>query len=399
MSGMDGGSREKGAGAAGEGLEADRGAQAPARPPFLRRLLRSRTVRAAVAAGTAGALLGAGTVAWRTDSLPVLSHAAVPCWDSFDDVTMEQLFGGRETRVEEQALENDPLDLGLSYGQCRITGYDDGEAAQQLTVRVHALDGLRGSDARQWPEEFLTADMVGMGAGLPGMTSASRAWLALPESCTGPAGDTRAPTVVDVGTGRAGFDSGHQGEDRAALTRAVVAAANGVLRDMGCSGAYRVPDRLPELTDRKAATAQSFCGVKGLTLPTVYREDLTWTRVSGGSAETARVCDAGYKTLGVAVRMTTVVDPALSVMFSRDLLRGGTHIRGTKGYGTVNETRAVYAAACQTGRVIFLIEQKDRPSDGVFDLTRTLLPAYVAAEAERIGCGPEKVTVTTPVRQ
>ncbi|MFF9509088.1 hypothetical protein ACF1BU_09665 [Streptomyces sp. NPDC014724] len=42
--------------------------------------------------------------------------------------------------------------------------------------------------------------------------------------------------------------------------------------------------------------------------------------------------------------------------------------------------------------MIFMVEQLGRPTDKDIDLARRLLPGYVAAEAERIGCGPEKVT-------
>lgn len=373
------------------------GPEAPeARPASpLRRLFRNRIALTVVVAGVVGALLGAGTVAWRTDTLPLLSPA--PCWDSFDDGTMKVLFGDRETKVEEQVLQADPRG-GLSYGQCRITGYKEDRASRQVTVRVHRLDGLRGTDARGWPEEFLAADMVALGDGLPGMASPSRAWLALPESCTGAVGEFEAATVVEVGMGRADlavhteYDHG----DRAALTRAVVAATNGVLRDFECSGTYPTPERLPELVTKQDTKADPFCGVKGFVLPTAYREGLTWTR-AGGDGGPARVCEAGYKSLDATVRLTTVVDPALVGVFVKDVLAGGTGIKGTKGYGSVNELRAVYGAECQTGQVIFMVEQKRAVGERGFALTRELLPAYVAAEAERIGCGPEKVTVPPSV--
>ncbi|MFD4947878.1 hypothetical protein ACFWNT_36525 [Streptomyces sp. NPDC058409] len=156
---------------------------APAHTPVLRRLFRSRTARAVTAAGLAGALLGAGAVAWRTDTLPLLGPA--PCWDSLGDSTMSDLFGDRRTEVEEQSLQANPRDREPSYGQCRITSYKDDDPRRQVTLRVHRLDGLRGTDAHEWPQEFLAAGMVSLGDGLPGMTSSSRAWLALPQSCTG----------------------------------------------------------------------------------------------------------------------------------------------------------------------------------------------------------------------
>ncbi|MFD5325416.1 hypothetical protein [Streptomyces sp. NPDC127092] len=359
-------------------------------PSRLRRLLRSRTARTATVAAVVGALLGAGTVAWRTDTLPLVSGHA-PCWDSFDEGTMKALFGDRETKVEEQALESDGRARGLTYGECRITSYKDDRIRRRLNVGVHRLDGLYGTDAHGWPQEFLTSRMVPLGEGLPGMTSAERAWLALPESCTGPVGDNEAATVVDVSVGAAlEIEWEYQDEDRAALTRAVVAAANGVMRDFGCSGTYRTPDRLPALPKRGPVSATSFCGIKGLKAPTGTRESLTWSRSSGDGGP-ARVCEAGYRSLGATVRLTTVVDRGLTDVFVKDVLYRGSGVKGTKGYGRVSETRAVYQAECQTGRVLFMVEQ-DRPLyDDAGRLTRELLPAYVAAEAERIGCGPEKL--------
>ncbi|MEU2671834.1 hypothetical protein ABZ622_23795 [Streptomyces sp. NPDC007164] len=363
---------------------------APDRVPVLRRLLRSRTVRAVTAAGLAGALLGAGAVAWRTDTLPLVGPA--PCWDSLTDATVSDLFGDRRTGVEEQSLQANPRDRESSYGQCRITGYKDDMARRQVTVRVHRLDGLRGTDAHEWPREYLAAGLVALGDGLPGMTSSTRAWLALPQSCTG-RDEFTGPTVVDVAMGQAGLEvsAEYSREDRAALTRAVVEATNGVIREFGCSGAYRVPRDLPALVTQQDTAADAFCGVEGLALPAAYRKDLARTRV-GGDGGPARVCEAGGH-YSPALRMTTVTDAALTEIFSRDALKAGLSVKGTKGYGRLDGTRALYRASCQTGPVVFMVEQLEPVADGDFGLTRALLPGYVAAEAERIGCGPLKVTL------
>ncbi|MFD4140393.1 hypothetical protein [Streptomyces sp. NPDC058572] len=358
------------------------------RPSLLRRFLRHRTARAATVAGLVGALLGAGVVAWQTDTLPLLKPD--PCWDSLDDSAVSALFGDRRLEVDEQALRRDPSVASLSYGQCRITSYKDEEARRQAIIRVHTLDGLYGKDAQRWPAEFLSSRMVTLGDGLPGMVSASRAWLALPQSCTGRPGSTQGPTVVDVALGEHDFDmqSEYDGEDRDAMTRVVVAAANGVIRELGCTGTYRTPDALPGLPRWDDVRPRTFCGVKGLELPATYRKDLELNRF-GGDAGAARICDAGREGRP-GIRLTTVFDPALAGILRQDTYKGGARITGTEGGGTLNPTRAVYQVSCQTGPVVFVAEDLDLLRKDA-NFVRDVLPAYVEAETERIGCGAVKV--------
>lgn len=54
-------------------------------------------------------------------------------------------------------------------------------------------------------------------------------------------------------------------------------------------------------------------------------------------------------------------------------------------------TRAVYRLSCQTGPVVMVVEDIDLLRSDV-NFVGDLLPAYVEAESERIGCGPVKVT-------
>ncbi|MFJ6611431.1 hypothetical protein ACIQPT_14275 [Streptomyces sp. NPDC091289] len=366
---------------------------APARRSRLGRLLRNRTARTATVAGLIGALLGAGIVAWQTDTLPLVGPR--PCWDSLDDSAMTALFADRRTEVEEQILRPDPQGDRLMYGSCRITSYrtDDGDerAARQVTVHVRRLDSLFGTDSHKWPAEFLAANMAPLGDDLPGMASGARAWIALPQSCTG--GGDSGPAVIDAGQGQAGLDldSAYDPGERAALARTVVAVANGVMRDFDCSGSYPAPGELAEPVDWEDADPRAFCGIKGFALP-AHRKVLTTTRTVAGDGGPARVCEASYDRGRASARFTTVVEPLTANIFSGDLLHGGPRIKGTKGYGTFNATRAVYRASCQSGPVVFMVERL-KNTGPVSSLTRDLLPAYVAAEARRIGCGPEKVTL------
>ncbi|WP_371628704.1 hypothetical protein OG892_07025 [Streptomyces sp. NBC_00341] len=372
---------------AGDALDGGSG-----RPSFVRRLLRSRTARAVTAAGLAGVLLGAGAVAWRTDTLPLLGDA--PCWDSLGDASVSGLFGDRRIEVDEQSLGNARQGDGLSYGQCRITSFKDDRAMRQVTVNVHQLDGLRGTDSARWPQEFLAAGMVSLGEGLPGMVSASRGWLALPQGCTG-RGDFSGPTVVEIAMGRAGLDfsSDFAKEDRGALTDALVDAANGVIRSFGCSGRYPSPRSLPSVGTWQDTDAAALCGTKGFALPSAYRKELSSTLTGAGDDGPARICEVGSDYSEPVLRLTTVVDPALAEVFSWDALRSGASLKGTTGYGKTTGGRAVYRARCQTGPVVFVVEQLRQTAKGGFTLTDELLPGYVAAEAERIGCGPQKLTL------
>ncbi|MFD5680753.1 hypothetical protein [Streptomyces bacillaris] len=376
---------------------------AASRPPLLKRLVRSRVARAVTVAGLVGVLLGAGTVAWRTDTFPLLSPD--PCWDTFDDALVERVFGDRVTVAEAQRLQTDPNSRAAFYGQCRITSYKDEakeRAAGQLTVQVRRPAGYDGQD--MWPAQFLGADMVPLGQGLPGMVSPVRAWLALPESCTGRPGILSAPAVVDLAMGDLA-DSGlvpeRDRKDRAALAEAVVTVTNGVLRKLGCSGTYPAPspDELPALVGWQAAEPGAFCGVPGLSAPAAYGESLGRVRV-GPDGGAARTCEAGGRYPPGGLRLTTVVDPALARVFSDEAGYGGTRLGrakgGPEGFGSIDVTRGVYLAQCQTGDVAFVVERV-RPvssKDGKGpNLVRALLPEYVEAEAERIGCGPIRLTL------
>ncbi|MEV4876152.1 hypothetical protein [Streptomyces cyaneofuscatus] len=375
------------------------------RPPLLKRLVRSRVARAVTAAGLVGVLLGAGTVAWSTDTLPLLSPD--PCWDTFDDALATRVFGDRRTVAETQRLQMDPRGRAASYGQCRVTSYQDGKkerAVRQLTVRVHRPAGYGSRDNEVWPSEFLQADMVPLGAGLPGMVSPSRAWLELPESCTGQPDILSNSTVVDLAMGDAG-DSGmapeYDRKDRAALSEAVVAVTNGVLRELGCSGTYAAPapDKLAAPVGWQDAKPDALCGIEGLAVPAAYGHSLRRERVSEGGGA-ARTCEAGGTYPPGDLRLMTVVDPGLARIHVRDATHGGTRLSAAKGgpsgFGTLDVTRGVYVAQCQTGDVTFLVEELKsvigKKGKGP-NLVRALLPKYVEAEAERIGCGPIRLTL------
>ncbi|MFF0739964.1 hypothetical protein ACFYVL_06140 [Streptomyces sp. NPDC004111] len=371
-----------------------------ARPSALRRLVPTRTAlrplrptRTAVT-GTAlvlaGALLGAGTVAWRTDTLPLLKPA--PCWNSLSDTTLDAMFRDLTLKVDEQALESDRPLGARAFAQCRITSHrrESGRVLTRTVVRVHTLDGMDGDESSRWPDEYLSSHMVALGGDLPGLASPTRGWLALPQSCEG--AGSHAITVVDVAVGEQVPDqrSPYDLQDRDAVTRVLVDAANGAVRALGCSGVYRAPERLPAVPEWRPAVPDAFCGVRGLGLPGRYRQELELTRV-GGAGGAARTCDAG-STGSAKARMSTVVAPELAEALSYQIRRGGVRVEGTKGHGALGPAQGMYVVPCQTGDVVMRVDvPSGEPLGGRGDFVRELFPAYVEAEAARLGCGPEKV--------
>ncbi|MFJ8127376.1 hypothetical protein [Streptomyces hydrogenans] len=359
-------------------------------------------MRTAAATGLAGALLGAGLTAWGTGAWDREPEAA-PCWGGLGDETLKGLFGDARLGVEEQRLTWGARESVL--GTCRITEQGKRLAGKRLTVRVHRLDGLRGTDAHDWPAEFLNPFMTPLGKDLPGMASTTRAWLALPARCVG--GDTEdrdGPLVVDLSSGPANYDDDWAFEDgdarRTAMGRAVVETATTVLRSLGCSTTLPAPPAtLGNTIEEDRAAGEPLCGVKGLHLPASYtkkpppgdRMPFDEHRRSGDDA-LIRVCDAG-DSIGPRLRLTTVTHPGLVNVFTASALRGGAGVTDAedKGYGSVNAARAAYRAECPSGEVVFLVEQSDNVQDHPYDLTAALLPGYVAAEAERIGCGPLRI--------
>ncbi|MCH0540179.1 hypothetical protein I3F58_11475 [Streptomyces sp. MUM 203J] len=347
------------------------------------RLLRRPAVRVAIVAGLVGALLGAGLVAWRTDTLPW--GGSKPCWDSLDDTTLTALVGEGRTVAEEQTL----FQRGSS-GRCRVTAYGvkhPDRISERLHVNVHWLDTQSGPAADGWHEEFLRSGMTPLGDGLPGMVSTSHAWLRLPQGCIG----TGNLAVVDIDAARMDSDA-RQAAEQDALARAVVHTTNGVMRAYGCTERYALPEKLPGQAEWQRVDPDALCGIKDLALPADRRDeevlDRTRSRV-GGAEGPARVCGVGWLRRD-DLRFTTVADPELAKIFHSEAPNGLPGIVGTRGRGSLTHARAEYEVSCQTGTVVFMAENRDL--FGQKNLLRDLFPAYVAAEADRIGCGPLEIT-------
>jgi hypothetical protein len=348
-------------------------------------------LRLPLVAALVGALLGASAVAWRTDSLPLLGDDRA-CWDSLSSGEVADL-AGDGAQAEELAPES--TEWGLQ-GACRIVSADGDH--DDVEVRVHRISSLGrnpGEDSEGWLEEFLSSDMAWLGGGLTGMASPGKAWLALPETCLGH-DQLEGPLVVDVSVTPRRAHSYARESDAAArdlMARVVTRMANGTMDVLGCRGSLPVPDDLPALPTTEDLEPDQLCGLPGLTLPAPAREGLSIERVSGGEGP-IRVCAVGRPQGDeFDFRLTTIeypafTDPLYDLGWGRGDAFGGPTTTTT---GVISPAFAVAHAECQTGRVIFIVQQIGFPSSDSDAVTRGLLPGYVAAEAERIGCDPLEV--------
>lgn len=354
-----------------------------------RRLVRGRPGVAVVGA-LVGALLGAGAVAWRTDTLPYVQGDM--CWGSLSQDVVSGLFSEGEIRARELPIERARGNDDRVLGECRLTRYEDDRPRWQIAARVRALDELNGLDAREWPREFLSPRMVPLGGGIDGMVSPSRAWVALPKGCVSSSGRPHAPYVVELSSGSADMERESDPEYRPALARAVVRLANGVMEEFGCSGRYADPGELPAPAERAEAPERDVCGVKGLRWPDWPRKGKNYEYsqlVPAGDRAGVRSCDISLLGDRPEVRLTTVDDPDLAQLFRAPALQGGEQVKGT-GYGRLGGDLSVFRTSCQTGDVVFVVQEFGTSHAWA----RALLPAYAKGEARRIGCGD--VTVELP---
>ncbi|WP_149182351.1 hypothetical protein [Streptomyces sp. TRM49041] len=365
-------------------------------PGGRRRLLRGKR-GAALAGVLAGALLGAGTVAWQTDTLPFVPRDL--CWGSLSEDVAFGMFK-REGRLEarELPLEHARGNDARVRGECRITRIEDGERRWEVTARVRDLDELYGLDMREWPDEFLSPRMVPLGGEITGMASPNRAWAALPKSCTSSSGRAHAPMVVDLSAGVDWIERDDDQARRAAMARTVVHMTNGLMEKWGCSGTYADPGELAPPAETREAGPGDLCGVKGLRLPEAapgakgdkvsYLE-----RVTPGPGEGVRGCEIGTRMEHPDIRFMTVEDPDLAQIFMPRTLQGGGERLGGNGYGVLGGDLSMFRTSCQTGEVAFVMREFDSSHS---DWARRLFPAYVKSEAKRIGCG--EVSVEMPRR-
>jgi hypothetical protein len=339
-----------------------------------------------------GALLGAGVTAWQTDSLPFVSS---PCWDSVNSHDLDEALGGWDT--DDSDVRPSQSDQAALTGQCRITSHDGDTDGRQIDVRVHQLSGLRSHNIA-WSDEFLDSRLTPLGDGLVGMASDTRAWVALPSSCIRPGGVTGLG-VVDVSMGEGEPSIGTTDDDRAAthrmaLARTAVDAANGAVAELGCPEADKLHEpgaSAPLPNFQPLPVGDDLCGLAGLRLPKPYVRKGNLTRTSAGGSRHVRTCDIAVSPYAgqPELRLQTIEDPSLIPAFQDAYLNGGPSIESTGAAtvdGTYNPTVAALRVDCGSkGAVAFIAQERAHERDYTF--IRKTFPAYVSAEAERLGCG------------
>ncbi|MFJ6567781.1 hypothetical protein ACIQNU_10185 [Streptomyces sp. NPDC091292] len=363
-------------------------ASEPAAPPVPRpwwhprRLLRGR-LRPVVAAAVAGVLAGTGVTAWQTGTGP-FAESGNHCWGAFGESELKTLFGGSaEVTATELPIWQDKRGFDGPTGTCRLTS-----ASSKLTVRLHTLDATYAATG-PWADEFLGPRLTPLGGGLLGMASDTRAWLAVPDGCLGAPDEFEGSTVVDIARGAHDPDGDVVTEWRAVLARGVVRLINHVLADQGCDGTVADPVKgMPAPPEHSDEEPDALCGVKGLRLPGKREYEDYRPLVTRGEGP-VRTCDRG-RSSRPSLRLMTVTDPRLAQIFGDLARNGGTRLRHARGDGSIRPDLGIFQAECQTGDVTFLVKSDDGERA---DDVAALLPDFVAAEADRIGCGTIRVSL------
>ncbi|MBD0422998.1 hypothetical protein H0H10_28240 [Streptomyces sp. TRM S81-3] len=370
---------------------------------LLRRTAR-RNVMQSLAMAVAGALLGAGVVAWQAGVPP---FADDPCWDSVTDRELGDLFGDwdiKSAETEPTWTREASHGSGRLDGRCRVMAYGDDNRGGQVDIRVHGLEGRSGGGVL-WSDEYLSSRLTPMGDGLLGMASDTRAWVVLPADCVKP-DPFEGPAVVDVALGAgeipASIDPDRRADHQQALARTAVNAANGAMARLGCTGSLPGPGELTMVPEaRTAPGGRELCGLKGVRLPKALADSEIRTRATAGTGSPVRTCEV-FPTYDVHAlfRLQTVEKSELTGAFSAAVLDTGPSVESPDApelSGSFSPALAAVRVECADDDVhVFLAQQYDSLALGNggtarYTFVRDVFPAYVAAEAERLGCGPLRI--------
>ncbi|MGW8378796.1 hypothetical protein [Streptomyces sp. ODS28] len=352
------------------------------------------------AAAVAGVLVGTGVTAWQTGAVSLGGREV--CWGALSEGEARRLLDRRIdagedlTHAELPISDTAPGDYRMGRGMdgtCQFGPASQG-AGDSAQVRLHELDSRIGSDPT-WANAFLSARLTPLGSTLRGMASDDHAWLALPESCVRP-GLASGPTVVDIA-----LEGGNTPDDpdpgkRQAMARAVVRVANAVQARQGCRP---LPEPKPAEARKRVVADRddpaAGCGLAPGREPHRAKGDDNAAYFTVPSGGPVRGCTAIRDGLW-SPRLTTVTYPRLALLFDRasgSEEKRFTHKRGEEeDRGFLRRGRAVFHTQCHGRSVAFTAENGDA---GQWDLRR-MFHDYVAAEAQRLGCGDIDLRLPRP---
>ena len=346
-----------------------------------RQLTRGR-LRPALAAAVAGALLGGMAVSWQTGAGPFADDRA--CWGALGKHDVAALFGGK-TDIETYQVPISGSDSSKGPSALCLLKSPRGS---RITVQLHKLDAKFGGAADKWADDFLSARLTPLGDGLLGMASDSQAWLAVPDGCAGRPNEFEGPLVIDVDTGWIS-DQEVETEARDQLARTVVKLVNGYMANEGCSGTISDPvGQMPKPPSFQEEKPDEICGIKGLHFARARKHSSSMVTSGTGPV---RTCDRNMVSDHPELRLMTVEDPRLSALYTYMAIHSGEKVKAIGddiGYGFIRDDFGLLQTDCQLGTTTFLI--RANRSDYAADI-RTLLPRYVSAEANRLGCGPVRI--------
>jgi len=352
----------------------------------------------------AGVLIGAGGMAWQAGKLPMQEqHRAAACWGAFSHKEQTDLMPDlEEDRLwSEEIPARGELTTERSRGECRL---GRGEVAHSVTVKLETISNGRpqgdGVHGPLWMRENLTGGMTSFQSGhgrhsSTGMTSPTRAWREIPESCLTGVGYGEDATPFMVVITRANGVRLSQGDvpAQAKMAQAVTDVANAAMRRYGCKDTLPAPGKLPR-PPRYEDAKHRVCGVDNLDWPQEVKPRSAYDRISEGSRHGTRTCEASpeYREGGEGL-FSTIADSRLAHAYDNDALYGGPEIRAVgspKVFGTLNATQAVVQMPCKGDDVVAFtarppVTENDDGAAGR-QAVRKMFPRYVTAETKRLGC-------------
>ncbi|MGP3992120.1 hypothetical protein [Streptomyces sp. 3N207] len=228
------------------------------------------------------------------------------------------------------------------------------------------------------------------------MTSPTRAWREIPESCFRGVGigEDATPLMVVITRANGVRLSQDDVPAQAEMARAVTDVANAAMHRYGCKGTLPAPGKLPR-PPRYEGARHHLCGIKNLDWPKQVKPRSAYDRFPEGSRHGTRTCEVNPEGReGREGLFTTIADSRLAHAYDEAALHGGPTIRADGSpevLGTLNSTEAVVQMPCKGDDDVVAftarppVTEDDAGAAGR-QVVRKMFPRYVTAEAKRLGC-------------